>query len=159
MESDLSSGADPVLNEELIAPCGMNCGVCISYLGMRHQINDNGFSRKYCPGCRPRGKHCLFMKDSCDRVGKGTVRYCFECADFPCKRLKALDKRYRTKYHLSMIANLETIRDVGIDRFLAQESDKWRCANCGDVVCCHNGLCLRCQLDVLRRKRTYRWDE
>ena len=156
---DRETSDGPVMKEQLIAPCGMNCGVCVSYLAMSHDLNQKGFSRKYCPGCRPRGKNCLFMKDSCARVGKGTVRYCFECGDFPCKRLKDLDHRYRSKYHLSMIANLEQIRDGGMEQFLAREAEKWRCLNCGDVICCHNGLCLNCQLDVLRRKKTYRWDE
>ncbi len=32
-------------------------------------------------------------------LGEGKLRFCFECESYPCKRLKALDKRYRTKYH------------------------------------------------------------
>jgi hypothetical protein len=58
-----------------------------------------------------------------------------------------------------MIENLELIRDGGMEQFLAREAEKWRCPNCGDMICCHNGLCLNCQLDVFRRKKTYRWDE
>jgi hypothetical protein len=27
------------------------------------------------------------------------------------------------------------------------------------VICCHNGLCLNCNLDKLRQKKTYRWGE
>lgn len=146
------------MEKGLIAPCGMNCGVCVSYLAMTHDLKAKGFSRKYCPGCRPRGQNCLFMKDSCERVGKGEVSFCFECADYPCKRLKALDLRYRSKYHLSMIANLETIRNDGMERFLAQEVRKWRCKSCGDVVCCHIGLCLSCQLEVFRQNKKYRWN-
>ena len=70
-----------------------------------------------------------------------------------------LDKRYRTKYHMSMIANLDQIRDQGMEAFLAQEAQKWRCPTCGGSLCCHNGLCMYCQTDDLRRNPKYRWNE
>jgi hypothetical protein len=147
------------MEEELIAPCGMNCGVCVSYLGMKNDINRQGFRRKYCAGCLPRGQNCVYMGGQCELVGKGQVRFCYECQDFPCRRLKALDKRYRTKYHMSVIENLEFIRAHGMGEFLEREADKWRCPDCGGVICCHNGLCLSCDLETLRQKKTYRWGE
>ena len=150
---------DRVLEEKLIAPCGMNCGLCVSYLAMKNDINKQGFSRRYCPGCLPRGKNCTFMKSSCDLLGKGLVRFCFECGDYPCNRLKNLDKRYRTKYHMSMLENLEFIREHGIENFLELEEVKWRCSQCGEVICCHNGLCLSCDIEKLRQKKKYCWDE
>jgi len=147
------------MNEKLIAPCGMNCGVCVSYLAMKNALNKQGFKRVYCEGCRPRGKNCLHMANKCEAVGKGLVGFCYECKDYPCKRLKALDKRYRTKYHLSMIENLDRIKENGIQYFLQAEDEKWRCSDCGEAVCCHNGLCLNCELDKLRQNKKYRWDE
>lgn len=143
----------------LIAPCGMNCGLCVSYLAMKYDLKKQGFRKTYCSGCLPRGKNCTFMKNQCDLLGKGLVRFCYECENFPCNRLKALDKRYRTKYHMSMIENLKFIKDYGIERFLEKEEAKWRCSECGGVICCHNGLCLNCGLDKLRQNKKYRWDE
>ena len=140
------------MSKELIAPCGMNCGVCSSYLAMKIDLNKKGFRRTYCAGCLPRGKHCIFMKAHCDLVGKGLVRFCYECSDFPCRRLKALDKRYRTKYHMSMIENLVFIKGHGIESFLEKETDKWKCTECGDVISCHNGVCFRCHPDDLRNR-------
>jgi hypothetical protein len=147
------------MEETLIAPCGMNCGVCISYLAMKHDLNKQGFSKTYCPGCLPRGKDCAFLKKHCELLGKGLVRFCYECRGFPCSRLKALDKRYRTKYHMGMVENLELIRERGMESFLENEGAKWRCPNCGGTICCHNGLCLNCGLDRLRQNKKYRWDE
>lgn len=146
------------MEEDLIAPCGMNCGLCVSYLAMKNDLNSKGFSKKYCPGCIPRGKHCTFMSKQCELVGKGLVRFCYECGDFPCTRLRDLDKRYRTKYHMSMIGNLEYIRDQGTERFLDTEKTKWSCSECGGMICCHNGLCFTCSLDKLRQNKKYRWD-
>jgi len=147
------------MEEKLIAPCGMNCGVCIAYLAKKTDLNKKGFHRTYCDGCLPRGKNCLHMGDRCEKLGNGLVRFCHECEDFPCKRLKTLDKRYSTKYHLSMIENLKNIKENGIEHFLREEDVKWRCPGCGGTVCCHNGLCMNCQTDALCRNRKYRWDE
>ncbi len=147
------------MEEELIAPCGMNCALCIAYQGKQIDLNKEGFKRTYCPGCLPRGENCLYMKNKCDLVGKGSVRFCYECDDFPCARLKALDKRYRIKYRMSMIENLNFIKDNGMPAFLKQEASKWTCPECGGVICFHNGLCLNCNLDVLKHNRKYRWGE
>ena len=99
------------------------------------------------------------MGDRCELLGKGKVRFCYECEAFPCKRLNSLDKRYRTKYHMSMIENLECIQEHGLEQYLEREEEKWRCPECGAVICCHNGLCLNCNLDTLRRNKKYRWNE
>jgi hypothetical protein len=145
------------MEEQLIAPCGMNCGLCINYQAGKYDLKKKGLNRQYCPGCIPRGQYCLHMKTHCDLVGEGLIRFCHECDNFPCKRLKNLDQRYRTKYHLSMIDNLKQIKEQGIDRFLKEQESGWRCPACGEAICCHNGLCLYCQLDVLRRNKRYRW--
>ena len=148
------------MNEELIAPCGMNCAVCSSYLAMKNDLKKKGIGRAYCAGCRPRGKNCAFMKKQCDLLGKGLVRFCYECGDFPCRRLKTLDKRYRTFYHMSMIDNLEYIKGHGIVQFLEKEREKWQCPECGQVICCHNGICFECGLSkLINKKKRYRWEE
>ncbi|QSX07626.1 hypothetical protein J0B03_07220 [Alkalibacter rhizosphaerae] len=60
---------------------------------------------------------------------------------------------------MSMIENLESIRTRGLDAFLQEQEKVWQCPSCGDVICCHNGLCMNCQLDVLRENKRYRWGE
>ncbi len=146
------------MRAELIAPCGMNCALCVSYQAKENDINRQGFHKSYCPGCRPRGKNCAFMKKRCALIGEGQVTFCFECASFPCERLVRLDKRYRTNYHLSMVDNLRFIRDTGMEAFLAAQTEAWRCPSCGGLITCHSGLCLHCQLETLKAKKTYRWD-
>jgi hypothetical protein len=147
------------ISENLIAPCGMNCSLCRSYQAMHKDLNTQGFNYKYCPGSIPRGENCLHMGDQCELLANGSVRFCFECQSFPCKRLKALDKRYRTKYHMSMIENLNFIQENGLEMFQEKEAASWRCPTCDNLICCHNGLCLQCDLDVLRNNRKYRWNE
>lgn len=147
------------MDESLIAPCGMNCSLCIDYQFKKNDINKRGFHKTYCQGCIPRGKNCIHMGDHCELLAKGNVRFCFECSKFPCKRLKSLDKRYRTKYHMSMIENLNMINELGMEVFLQKEQEKWVCSECKGQICCHNGLCLNCNLDKLMNNKKYRWDE
>jgi hypothetical protein len=135
----------------------MNCSLCIAYQAQKNELSKKGFHRQYCPGCIPRGKGCLHMGDTCARLAEGRVRFCHACADFPCKRLKSLDKRYRTKYHMSMIENLSAIRDNGLPAFLSDQKQRWLCPTCGGMICCHNGLCLACDLEILRQDKRYRW--
>ena len=54
------------MEEKLIAPCGMNYGVCINYLAMKNDLHKQRIHRKYCSGCIPRGKNCTYMKGSCN---------------------------------------------------------------------------------------------
>ncbi len=102
-----------MMEKELIAPCGMNCGICKYYYREKNQ----------CPGCRSEDekklkgcRECIIK--NCDVIKKNHAEFCFECSSIPCKRLKNLDKRYNTKYHMSMLENLACIKEQGIDLFL-----------------------------------------
>jgi hypothetical protein len=123
-------------------------------------MKSRGIRMPSCAGCRPRNKQCSFLKKHCDLLREGRVKYCYVCPDFPCDRLKSLDIRYRERYRMSMIENLSSIKEQGIDAFLKGEEEKWRCPDCGGTICCHNGCCFDCGLERLRaKKQRYRWEE
>jgi len=150
------------MEEILLAPCGMNCGVCSGYLSMKNDLNSQGIKMTYCIGCRPRGKNCAFIKKQCDLLQSGKIRYCYECDDFPCRILKHLDKRYCSLYRMSMIENQEILKKEGVSGLLAREEEKWKCPECGGVICCHNGICYTCGIEKLKnkdKKKMYRWED
>jgi hypothetical protein len=148
------------MNEELIAPCGMNCAICSGYLAYDNDIKNKGIRMGYCIGCRPRDKQCSFIKKRCSLISNDQVRYCYECEWFPCDYLIKLDKRYRTLYRMSMIDNLEYMKKNGIKQFLDDQEEKWQCPQCGATICCHNGICFNCGLELLRnKKKLYRWED
>jgi hypothetical protein len=128
------------LNEiSLIAPCGMNCGICMAYLREKNK----------CPGCRGSDADKSVTRirckiKTCQVFQKSKSRFCFDCRNFPCDKLKHLDKRYRTKYHMSMVENLENIKLLGLRKFVAQEKTRWACSECGGIICVHKGYCYRC---------------
>jgi len=148
------------MHNELIAPCGMNCGICSNYLAMKNDVRSKGEKLPYCKGCRPRDKQCSFIKKKCETLRNHKVHFCYECNSFPCDNLFDLQKGYVTFYRVSMVENLDFIKEHGIDRFLESQKIKWRCPDCGEVICCHNGICYSCGLEKLKlKKNKYRWEE
>ncbi len=128
------------LAAKLIAPCGMNCGVCIGHLR----------ERKVCPGCNDPGdsskaNHCAAcIIRRCEHLARGPQTFCGDCAKYPCARLRQLDKRYRSKYRMSMIENLAELRAVGAEAFVELERARWACPHCGALVSVHRTVCLAC---------------
>lgn len=144
----------------LIAPCGMNCALCSGYLALKNNARNKGIKMIACAGCRPRDKKCAFLKEKCAKLAKGEVTFCYECTSFPCHSLKTIDERYKARYRMSMIENLNYIKENGLAKFIENQERTWKCPNCGEFISCHNGLCFKCDLERLRnRKQKYRWDE
>jgi len=128
-----------LVKSTMIAPCGMNCSLFIGYLREKNP----------CSGCNSRDelkpKHCLVCRiKNCELLEASKSKYCYKCEKFPCTRLKQLDKRYRTKYSMSMIENLENIQESGIRDFIKQEKVKWACSKCGAILCVHRENCIYC---------------
>ena len=134
----VSSRSSGRITAPLIAPCGMDCGICLAHLRDRNR----------CASCMaaagPRQHHCdVCSIKVCPQRSRGST-FCFDCATYPCRRLKHLDLRYRTRYGMSMIENLDSIRDTGIDAFVERENTRWACPTCGKPICVHNRTCYAC---------------
>ncbi|MBS4060749.1 MAG: DUF3795 domain-containing protein [Bacteroidetes bacterium] len=128
------------MNASLIAACGMNCGICIGHIRERNK----------CPGCNAMDEEksgycrkCIIK--NCPVLKEKSLNFCSEtCEKYPCLRLKNLDKRYRTKYGMSMIENLGNIKNEGIEKFVEMEQNRWKCPKCGELLCVHKISCLKC---------------
>jgi hypothetical protein len=131
------------IEPEMIAPCGMNCKICMGYFGYCVSGRKRLFA---CTGCRPRDKSCAFVKKGCENLTKKKIEFCYECNDFPCEKLEKLDKRYREKYDMSMIENLKYIEKNGIDNFIENEMNRWKCPKCGELICVHDKRCYYCEV-------------
>lgn len=135
------------MDSQIIAPCGMNCALCLANLR----------EKKKCLGCnsdegyKAESRNKCIIKN-CPVIKENESGFCYECEKFPCQRLKQLDKRYRLKYNMSMLENLMHIKDWGMDSFLTSQKNKYRCENCGGFICVHRGYCLKCNPKPVKNK-------
>ena len=123
----------------ILAPCGINCSLCRAYIRDQNP----------CSGCR--GGDCNKSNASltcaiknCPQLEAGSQQFCYSCAKYPCADLLHLDERYRTKYGVSVITNLEHIRAVGVATFVSEDATKWSCQKCGSRLCMHKPHCVNC---------------
>lgn len=136
-----------LIDKQLIAPCGMNCAICSSYLAYKNNITRARGKITHCKGCRPRNKQCAFLKKQCIdnlKLLKGKVDFCYECNCFPCDRLKHLDERYQCEFGMSMIENLMNIKEKGIHAFIKNQYKKYKCPKCDGLISTHNKKCFVC---------------
>jgi hypothetical protein len=144
----MNTPAQPICYKGMIAPCGMNCGICIGHLREKKPCGgcfkvDDSNKPKYCRSCSI--VNCTLLKE----VDSG---FCYDCEKFPCLRLKKLDKRYRTNYGMSMIENLSFIKANGLDKFVQNEEKRWVCVNCGSGLCVHRDFCLNCKAERMKTR-------
>ena len=128
------------IDEIMLAPCGMNCTVCYKHVGAKKKA-------KPCEGCLQgdigKPEHCRACKIKFCAGEKGII-HCFECADFPCKLIKNLEKSYTKRYGTSLVENSIAAKTQGIETFLAHDREKWTCRDCGGAFSLHDGVCSEC---------------
>lgn len=122
-----------------IAPCGVICDICLGFQR----------SKNKCVGCNNIGNkphHCTIcsIKTCPEKYGNEKLP-CNDCIKFPCRRIRNLNKRYTTKYGESPIENLQTIKEIGLKEFIKIEKEKWKCNECGNLLCVHKDACLICE--------------
>ena len=126
------------MDKKSIAPCGVICDLC---LGFQREKNR-------CSGCNSEGgkvAHCnVCTIRFCPEKQGDPELLCIACRKFPCRRIRDLEKRYTTKYGESPINNMQRIEDVGIELFLQEQTQLWRCDECGMLLCVHRDRCLHC---------------
>jgi hypothetical protein len=126
------------MNNNSVAPCGVICDICLGYQRGKNK----------CVGCLSVGNkpyHCTVCSiKSCEEKKGNEELLCYDCSKFPCKRIKNLDKRYTLKYGESPIQNLNKIKEIGLQAFIDIEKEKWKCNNCGQLLCVHREVCLNC---------------
>ncbi len=128
---------------ELVAPCGMNCAVCVRYLAYVNGIPYQKGKISPCMGCQARGKSC-FVKRGCEKLRRNELTSCRDCPYLPCTKIARLEKRYRERYATSFVNNLQEIRAKGMDEFLKSQRERFRCQTCKGVFSVHGGKCFTC---------------
>ena len=125
----------------MVAPCGVICLACGAYLNKKSpcagcRALDEEHMRKSCRACAK--KKCAFDQG---------LTWCFECARFPCARIKSLNARYVQNYDVDLVQNGRDARE-NMDAFLAAQRARFTCGLCGGVIDQHHRRCGECGAPV-----------
>ena len=142
------------------APCGLYCGACsiyvagirgdskrleqiaramAEYLGRPVEVKDLA-----CGGCLS-GVIALQCRDCVRRacaLGKG-LTHCAQCSDFPCQRIIDFNND-GMRHHSEVLDNIRRQRLIGIDAWIEEQKERWRCHNCGHAVDWYINQCPDC---------------
>lgn len=121
----------------MFAPCGIDCSLCYAHLRDKKKcngclVNDESLP-KSCRKCKI--KLCAQEKN---------IDLCMNCEEFPCKLIKNIDRRYRKSYQISLIADSQRAKEVGIETFLKENRAKFTCPECSGPVSIHTKKCNDC---------------
>lgn len=98
-----------------------------------------------CEGCLSSGKIFAICRVCGFRdcaLQKG-VTHCSQCADSPCQELVDFSNDV-FPHHGEVLANIRRQRDIGIDAWIAEQEQRWRCPHCGCATDWYASQCPDC---------------
>ena len=128
-----------MVNQELVAPCGLYCGVCGIYCATAN--GDEPLKEKLakaygdtpdkinCRGCLSDSVYwyCKVCPvKSCTREKRYTG--CHQCADFPCDKI---DNFSVPEGKNNILRAIPIWRELGTEAFIKGEEKLFACDNCG----------------------------
>ena len=126
---------------EELAPCGIFCGACPSFGApcrgcSSDEPGQGGCNKQECPV-----RICCYQNEK--------VSFCGECGQFPCAiiREKHIDARPgepACRYRHEIPENFATMKELGLDGYLARERRRWSCPDCGGRVHFFYYKCSKC---------------
>lgn len=144
------------VEKELLAPCGLYCGVCAIYIADR---DDNlKFKERltgvygvelddlHCRGCMSDEvfKYCKVCPIRECTQEKG-YEGCHQCDDFPCKLVDDFPLPVGKKVILRAVPEW---RELGTERWVEMETEKYRCPECGHPLFRGAKRCRNCKAEV-----------
>jgi len=147
--------------EQLVGICGIYCGTCPYYLAGREndqeqlarlsQLEGVPIEDLHCDGCLSDrlAPHCV----GCRAGFRGCadqkqVTWCFQCPDFPCRRLEDFREIHVVNgisHHARVIEELTFLKERGLETWLAQQDQGGRCPRCGKRLYWFTRHCPVCQ--------------
>jgi ribosomal protein S27AE len=131
--------------------CGLYCGACpvlvanqkgtIEELASRNDMDPADF---VCAGCKSDTlasfcADCRFIP--CARE-KG-VEFCVDCDEYPCENLTGFRDDERA-HHSVVTKNLDRLKEVGLEAWLAEQDERWKCGACGARFAWYDEECPEC---------------
>lgn len=128
--------APETVDVDMLAPCGLNCMLCYRHLG-----------KNPCPGCRVQPEDPGAYQNKCHMRACTAERgfsICATCAERPCKRVKAFQKRYMDGYGVDLSAIAKAVQQAGAESYLRADLAAHTCPDCRHLINLHYGVCSGC---------------
>lgn len=129
------------------APCGVYCGACPSFEKTCWGCGsaDKNQKRKSKWGCKIRS--CCFDERNLD--------FCIDCEDFPCNLTEKLKNSYfnqdKFQYRHEIYDNLEKIKEIGVQSWVQEQQDRFKCPQCGGLILWYKYQCNECGMNFFPR--------
>ena len=138
--------------DALLGYCGLYCGGCPSYQNTKnYKPIDYKKEKKYesCEGC-----NSGFLASWCaqceikDCARSKNIRVCLDCNEFPCEKMASFinDKKY--PYHKEVEAKMKSYKELGLEKWLAEQEKEYTCKNCGTEFNFFQKTCENCSTDL-----------
>jgi len=154
----------------LAAACGTYCGACPAYIAkhsedkqikMRLQKRASSGPTKapkgvppanwmdglLCDGCLSGGKlaaHCQNCAIRKCAESKQNDSRCADCEELPCTRITTLINMGHYLHRNEYLPNLKKIHEMGVQKWIKYEEERWRCPQCGLPMSWYDAECARC---------------
>jgi hypothetical protein len=145
-----------VVNKELLAPCGLYCGVCGVFRA--HRDDSAKFKERLssfyscspeeiaCEGCLS-GTRFKYCRQCSIRSCTQEKQYegCHECSDFPCGFIADFPLPEGKKVILRAIP---AWRELGTEKWVQEEEKRYQCPHCGNSLFRGAKGCRTCKKPV-----------
>ncbi|NVM30660.1 MAG: DUF3795 domain-containing protein [Candidatus Helarchaeota archaeon] len=144
------------VNPNLLAPCGLYCGVCATYYADKH--NNEKMKQKLakayfnkpeqikCDGCLSDNKYLFCQSCSIRRcVKKKELSGCHECSDFPCRKINKFPFELAKKF---MLISIPARKERTDEEWVAWEEKNWTCKECGTLAFRGAKRCPNCKIEM-----------
>jgi hypothetical protein len=154
-------GGIKVSKHDLDTYCGLYCGAC----SVRAAYNTGNMDelaqffadnmkverqKMECKGCKSNTVffNCKICKmKACARDKK--IEHCIECGDYPCSLFNDFKGNAKNLPHIKEAEkNLETIRSIGVDNWLKEQEELWKCPECKTPYSWYAKRCTNCGQDL-----------
>ena len=147
------------IQKELLAPCGLYCGVCAVYIA--HKENNTKFKQRIvsvypftesigdiqCTGCLSDGVVFEYCKScsikTCTKKKK--IEGCHQCDEFPCRHIANFVMPVGKKVILRAIPEWKS---VGTQKWVENETARYKCPECGNTLFRGAKRCNKCKEPV-----------
>jgi hypothetical protein len=144
------------VNRDLLAPCGLYCGVCAVYIATRDDnekfkkrlttVYDVPVEQIQCKGCLSDDVfvYCTICQIKSCVKSKG-YDACHQCEDFPCEYVESFPYPVGKKVILRATPQW---REWGTEKWVAEEENRYHCPECSYVLFRGAKRCRNCDSPV-----------